>query len=117
MNKMFKNFLMLVAFAAVATLVQAANTKPEILQHELGGKKAMTSLSFTQTGPGAALATWTATGNGPFSYSLINDATGQRIASGVTGNNFVAFNGLTAGVTYKVTVGDVNILSAKLLMQ
>lgn len=102
-------FLSICLFAALFVSASAFTANPS----KAGEKKPETILTvdLTQTGAGTATGTWTASAPGPYMVSLVNLTTGQRIQQFSTMNTTAVFTNLTKSTKYRLTVGDVNLVS------
>lgn len=108
MYKIISSLLLIAFFASTSAF--ANHGKPVASSNE-AAPEFMLSLDFTQTGPGTATGNWTSTTGGPYLVTLINVNTGQRIQQISTNDETWTFNNLAVKTTYRLVVGDVNILS------
>lgn len=88
------------ASAFIAQPANAGNEKPDT----------MLTVDLTQTAPGTAVGTWTANSGGPFLVTLTNLNTGARQSFPATNALTMTFTNLAVKSTYRLTVGDVNLL-------
>ncbi len=108
MYKIISSLLLIAFFASTSTF---ANTgKPVSTVSKQDAPENMISVTLTQTAAGTATGTWSATSPGPFLVTLTNLNTGQRIANFQTFNTSAVFTNLATKTTYRLTVGDVDLM-------
>ncbi|MBK6998308.1 MAG: hypothetical protein KA138_04455 [Saprospiraceae bacterium] len=100
--------LLFVAFFA-SNFAFASNGNPVIVS-EPNAPEFMLTLNFAQTGAGEATGIWTSTSGGPYLVTLMNLNTGIRVEHFTTNDETWTFSNLAVKTTYRLTVGDQDLL-------
>lgn len=123
MYKLLTALLFVALFVGASAFKTANNnTQDTVAKSEIvAAPETMTSLNVVQPllGVPVIFASWTATTNGPFYFSVGDLTTNTLIVSGFTNVNEFnrIFAGLTIGHTYIVSVGDTGVLSKQITLK
>ena len=116
MYKMFKTVLTLGLFAVAAAFVPVNNAdcaQPNLI--EKASAKIVLGMTLQQTGAGTVQATWQSNEAGPYTVSVFNLVTGQRVQQFVVAGTTTPVTGLTAGVKYRISAaGNINFTGAEI---
>ncbi len=103
MYKILNSLLFIAAFAAASAFTPIS--KPVVNDSKQDSPTTMLTIDLSQTGPGAALGTWTSTNNTLFRVSLGDLTTGIRTEYQTTATS-LSFSNLTIKHLYRLSVWD-----------